>query len=106
VTNKILKFLLFPLCCIIFFINCDDEEIIEEEKFIKVYVDLLIMQDTTSSNQISLDSIQTIVFNKYDITAKDYEHTIAYYNSSPKKWEDFFDKATDYVEKLKQEAVN
>jgi formate-dependent nitrite reductase cytochrome c552 subunit len=101
-----LKFLSFPLLSIILFFSCSDEKIIEEEKFIEVYIDLLIMQDTTSANQNSIDSIKSIVFQKHSITAKDYEQTIEQYNSSPEKWEEFFTKATAYVEKLKQEAEN
>jgi hypothetical protein len=62
------------------------------------------MQDTTSANQNSIDSIKSVVFQKHNITAKDYEQTIEHYNSSPDKWDEFFDKATAYVEKLKQEA--
>ena len=86
------------------FFSCDDNKVIEEEKFIKVYVDLLIVQDTTSSYQLPIDSISAIVFKKHGITAENYQHTIDHYNSSPEKWEDFFSKATEYVEQLKQEA--
>jgi hypothetical protein len=98
------KFLCIPLFSLILFSSCSNEKVIEEEKFIEVYVDLLIMQDTTSANQNSIDSIKSIVFQKHSITAKDYEQTIELYNSSPEKWDEFFDKATAYVEKLKQEA--
>lgn len=88
------------------FFSCDDHKVIEEEKFIKVYVDLLLVQDTTSSYQFPVDSISAVVFKAHGITAENYQHTIDYYNSSPEKWEDFFSKATAYVEKLKQEAEN
>jgi hypothetical protein len=86
------------------FFNCNDNKVIEEEKFIKVYVDLLLVQDTTSSYQLPVDSISTVVFKAHGITAENYQHTIDHYNSSPEKWEDFFSKATAYVEKLKREA--
>ena len=100
---KILPFLLF---FVIIFSGCDDEKIIEEENFITIYIDLLIMQDTTNSNQFSTDSIKTVVFQRHGITAENYQRTLEYYNSSPENWEEFFNKATSYVEKLKQEAEN
>ena len=101
-----LKFILPALFAVIIFFSCNDNKVIEEEKFIKVYVDLLLVQDTTSSYQIPVDSISAVVFKTHGITAENYQHTIDHYNSSPEKWEDFFSKATAYVEKLKQEAGN
>jgi hypothetical protein len=106
VTQKVFNFLLFPLFSLIIFSSCDDEKIIEEENFITIYIDLLIMQDTTNSNQFSIDSIKTVVFQRHGITPENYQRTLEYYNSSPENWEEFFNKATAYVEKLKQEAEN
>lgn len=84
---------------------CDKGPPIPEEKFIKVYVDLLIIQDTTTANTFSLDSIKTLVFTKHNISPKQYDATINFYNSQPEKWADFFDKATAYVEDLRKEAA-
>ena len=97
----------FPTLCIsiILFHGCDKEvKVIPEEKFIKVYVDLLILQDTTSTDSLSLDSLKTFVFKNHNVSAEEYNATIRYYNSEPKKWEEFFDKAINYVEALKKEA--
>ncbi len=88
----------------LFNLACEDKAPIPEEKFIKVYVDLLIVQDTMKTDSISVDSIKSIVFNKYNITSKAYNTTIDYYSSNPDKWEQFFDKAITYAEKLKSEA--
>jgi hypothetical protein len=81
---------------------CDKGPAIPEEKFIKVYVDLLIVQDTTTAETISLDSIKTLVFTKHNISSEQYDETINYYNSQPEKWAAFFDSATVYVERLKK----
>jgi hypothetical protein len=85
-------------------VGCDDAKVIPEEKFIKVYVDLLIIKDTTTSNQISPDSLKSIVFAKHNISAEDYESTISNYHSSPEKWEEFFNKAIAYVEELRTDV--
>ena len=97
-----LKFLL-PLLIITasLLISCSEEEVIPEEKFIHVYVDLMIVQDTTRTNPLPLDSLKEIVFTKHDITSGLYDKTIAKYNSSPEDWEEFFDKAIAYLEELK-----
>ena len=97
-----LKFLLPLLIIPILLINsCSEEEVIPEEKFIHVYVDLMIVQDTTRTNPLPLDSLKEIIFTKYDITSELYYKTIAKYNSSPEDWEEFFDKAIAYLEELK-----
>jgi len=83
---------------------CDKKPPIPEEKFIKVYVDLLIVQDTTAAETFSLDSIKTLVFANHDISSEQYDETINYYNSQPEKWVAFFDSATAYAEGLKKEA--
>jgi hypothetical protein len=95
----------FLLILLFFFISaCDKGPPIPEEKFIKVYVDFLIIQDTSTAETFSLDSIKTIVFSRYNISPEQYDKTINYYNSQPEKWIAFFDSATAYAEGLKKEA--
>ena len=88
---------------LLFILACDKGPPIQEEKFIKVYVDLLIVQDTTTAETFPLDSIKTLVFTKHNISSKQYDETIGYYNSRPEKWAAFFDSAKVYVERLKKE---
>ena len=102
----VLIYFLFSLFTLLLLSFCSSKSPIEEETFIKVYVDLQILQDTTTANRTNTDSLKAIVFKKYDVTSEDYKYTIDYYNASPEKWESFFNKATTYVEKLKQEAAN
>lgn len=85
---------------------CDKGPPIPEEKFIKVYIDLLIIQDTTTAETFSLDSIKTLVFTRHNISSGQYDETISYYNSQPEKWVVLFDSATAYVERLKKETEN
>jgi hypothetical protein len=88
---------------LLFILACDKGPPIQEEKFIKVYVDLLIVQDTTTAETFPLDSIKTLVFTKHNISSEQYDETISYYNSRPEKWAAFFDSAKVYVERLKKE---
>jgi len=91
------------ICLFLFLWSCDKGPPIPEEKFIKVYVDFLIIQDTTTAHTFSLDSIKTLVFNRHEVSPEQYDATIEYYNSQPEKWVAFFDSATAYVEDLKKE---
>ena len=88
------------------FTSCDDKPPLAQDKFVKVYVDLLIIQDTTTVENYSVDSAKAVVFNKYSISAEQYDSTINYYNAEPDRWIEFFDSAGAYVERLKSSAGN
>jgi hypothetical protein len=97
------KLFLLLILQFIFITACDKVPPIQEDKFIKVYVDLLIIQDTTTAETFPIDSVRTLVFAKHTISSEQYDETISYYNSRPEKWAAFFDSAKVYVERLKME---
>lgn len=102
---KILYLLIF-LPTLLIGLSCSKKNTIDEEKLIKVYADLLIIQDTTNAKNYSLDSIRTIVLDRYDLTLTQYKEMISELNKEPKKWEEFFDKAIAYVNELKAKNKN
>ena len=73
---------------------------INEDKFILVYSDLVIAQDTLKTNN-NLNAIKSTVFRKYNVTEKEYTETLKYYNSDPRKWEAFFNKTISHLEDLR-----
>jgi hypothetical protein len=73
---------------------------INEDKFILIYSDLVIAQDTLKSNNNPAE-IKNTVFKKYNVTEKEYSETLKYYNSDPRRWEAFFNKTISHVEGLK-----
>jgi len=83
---------------------CDTKPPIPEDKFLKAYVDLLIIQDTTTKAAFSIDSVKNIVFGRYNISFEQYDAMINYYNAEPEKWIEFFDSAGTYVDRLKLNA--
>jgi len=83
---------------------CDEGPPIPDEKFMKLYVDLLIIQDTTTTANFSIDSVKTLVLDRYEVSNAQYDSMIKFYNSNPDKWITFFDSATAYAEGLKKEA--
>ncbi len=86
-------------------LSCDENPPIPEKKFIEVYVDLLISQDTTTASY-NPDSLKSFVLTKHNIPEKEYDSMIDYYNQRPEKWIAFFDSVTTFVERLKLEAEN
>jgi hypothetical protein len=90
---------------VLFFNSCSEEPSIPEEKFIKVYVDLLIIQDTTTIKSPSIDSLKNDVYSRNNIKSEEYLNTLEYYKSYPEKWEGIFEKATAYAEKLRDESA-
>ncbi|HZW39923.1 MAG TPA: DUF4296 domain-containing protein [Ignavibacteriaceae bacterium] len=82
------------------FSACNQKPPIEEEKFINIYVDIAIAQDTAQS---SMEDIKKIIFNKYKVSSKEYNSTIQFYEDNPELWQGFFDKALERInEKAKK----
>ena len=86
---------------IVFIFGCSKDDILPEEKFRKIYIDILVTQDTLSDNTISNDSIKTLILQKYNVHDSLYTKTIEYYNNNPDMWENFFEDVIKKVEELK-----
>ena len=84
-----------------FIFSCSQNDILPEETFRNIYIDILVAQDTLSDNSISTDSLKTLILQKYNVTDSIYTKTIEYYNNNPDKWEKFFEEGIKQVEELK-----
>ena len=73
---------------------------IKEDKFVLVYTDLIIAQDTLGNN-FNLNKAKDKIFKRYNVSAKEYDATLNYYHQDPKQWEQFFTKAIAHLESLK-----
>lgn len=92
--------LFIPLLILPLFLNaCSSKKEIKEDKFIKIYCDLIIAQDTTNAMN---ESLRGEVFRRYAVTEEEYNNTILSYNKDPKKWDKFFDKAIEYLGELRK----
>jgi len=99
------KLILLIFALALFNLSCDDKPPIPEQKFMKVYVNLLIAQDTTATPYNS-DSLKSVILASNNISELQYNSMIKYYNDRPEKWNPFFDSATVYVERLKLKSEN
>ena len=86
------------------FAGCSKSHL-DEDKFIIVYTDIIMAQDTLGRRN-SLDYIKRTVFKRNNISEQEYDMTLKYYNDDPVRWEQFFDKAIVYLEKKKNKTQN
>lgn len=99
------SFVIYIPILLITFSACEENPPIPDQKFLELYVDLLIIQDTTTTN-FSLDSVKTLVLDRFNVSIEQYDAMLKYYNSTPEKWIVFYDSATAYVERLRVVAEN
>ena len=85
--------------------GCDRNKIIEEEKFIKIYTDIIIASDTTSGASQLKDAVISKVLSRHNVTLDEYKSTIQYYNQDSEKWEKFFAKAIANLEEKRKNSV-
>ena len=100
---KKLNFYILSISFLSFFIvSCTNDRILDEDKFVKVYTDLVIAHDTIPEKSANFDSVKQTVFNKYGISAGQYDSTVNYYSKNVERWQDFFKTATAYIDTLKK----
>ena len=88
----------FLLLILFSFAGCSHK--ISEDKFILVYSDLVIAQDTLKGN-LKQGEIKNLVFKRYNVSENEYTETLNYYNSNSRKWEAFFNKTISHLEDLR-----
>jgi hypothetical protein len=96
--SSLIKIALF---CIVLFSglqSCKKSSVIDEKKFIKIYADMIFMQDTSSLSQ---SIIKDKVLQRYNVKEIQYDETIKFYNDDPERWQKFFDSTVVYIEGLK-----
>ena len=97
--NPFVIFILF-----LFIAGCGKPRI-SEEVLVKVYIENLIVLETYSFNADSLKMHQLKVFNKYNISKKEFEQQLKNYSEDSKDWQDFFKHANDYLVELKKKGT-
>ena len=85
--------------------SCSKEKIIEEDKLVSIYSDMLIAQDTVLLTSAGMDSLREAVFKRYNVTEDLYKATLDYYNEDTDRWDIFFNKVIAHVESLSQPSL-
>jgi tRNA A-37 threonylcarbamoyl transferase component Bud32 len=94
---------LLPILLSVLFAGCSTTPVLEENKFIVVYTDLVIAQDTAISSGNDFNVVKDSVFRRHRITEKEYNETLDYYNQDPQRWDQFFNKVLKRLERLKKQ---
>jgi len=78
--------------------SCKQLPPVDEKKFVKIYADMILMQDTSSLSQ---REIKEEVLKRFSVENTDYDETIKFYNADPERWQKFFDSTIVHIESLK-----
>jgi Domain of unknown function (DUF4296) len=81
--------------------GCSRDKILDEDKFVKVYTEIVIAHDTIPDGAANFDSVKSAIFRNNGITSGQYDSTVIYYSKDVKRWESFFNKATVYIDTLR-----
>jgi len=93
----------------ILFAACQNQSRIDEDKFVKIYTDMVIAQDSIIEKK-EADSLQVVnprtvardsVLKKHNVSLAQYQATVNYYNQDPERWQTFFDKVLAEVDSMK-----
>jgi len=84
--------------------GCSDEKPLDQEKFIEVYYDILVLQESRGMEFNAMQQIREEVYKKHGITHGQYEATLKYLSEDTKRWEQFFDEMIAYV-RVKEKAA-
>lgn len=102
----IFSFILFYSCSI----NSSDNEIINEDKFIDVLVDIHLADATlvVKGLKINTDSTKIRLFYndvlvKHNVTQKQIENTLLLYSEDPRDFEKIYEKVSEKIVKLEGE---
>lgn len=100
-----MAFKLILLTIILFyFAGCSNAEKIEEDKFIKIYTDLLIAQDSLGNEKGKFISEKNRIYQRHNISEKNYKKTLQYYSEDITRWNEFFEKTIAYLESMKKKG--
>ncbi len=110
ITHKYLLKFAYLFSFPMLFYTCQNDKIIDEDKFVNVYTEMIIAQDSISvfpKDSLLTKNIRTqirdSILNKFNVSLNQYQRTVDYYNEEPLRWQEFFDKVFAEVEKMKTE---
>lgn len=72
----------------------------DKEKIAKVYVDLLISEETSFSKEAFQEKRDNIL-TSYDLTESEYRGALKLYAESTESWDTFFDEAKSYLNSIR-----
>lgn len=98
------RFFLLIAAAGIIFAGCGPKRL-DKEKFILVYYDILLMQESRGGEIGAMELIRNEVYKKHGITDEEYRNTLAWYSEDKARWEEFYTGLTEYVKEREREVM-
>lgn len=97
-----MKALLFILMLFLtLMIGCSKEKKApSQDKIAKVYVDLLISEETSYSKEVFQEKRDSIL-KSYSLTDQEYKDALKHYAQKPEVWQDIFKQSNEYLSSIR-----
>lgn len=96
----------FSFVLIFFFAACSSEQIIDDEKFVEIYSEVLLAQTLEGGDPETTSKILEKICKRFNISIEQYESTVNFYKADYKGWDLFFEKVITILEKKKLAATS
>jgi hypothetical protein len=98
--------LLLSILALLLFFSCDDEADVDVDTISKIYVDLLVAEETYRGHSDSLIQKREDIFAEYNKTEEEYNNTFMQMKNNQKIWSDFFEASLAYLDTLRARGTN
>ncbi|MEW6652098.1 MAG: hypothetical protein AB1394_01380 [Bacteroidota bacterium] len=96
----------FFVIALFVFSSCQNEEM-DEDKLVRIYVENLIIEETHRGNSETIRMQKESLFKKFNTTKDKFETELTKIGTDKYKWESFFNKSRELLEDLRKSgAVN
>lgn len=99
---KIMKKVLSILLIVFISHNCNSNYRIEEEKFVNIYADLLILKEMYRHDDSSYFKARDSLYKSYEVDQFKIDQTLEYYSTDTQKWTEFYRKV---IKRLEQQQT-
>ena len=99
--NKFYKYLYITICVVLLF-ACNGPSKIDKSTMGKVYVEILVAQETYLPDFKLLQKEKAKIFSKYKISEADYKYTLSEYGTSEEEWAEMFKNSLAYLDTLRK----
>ena len=89
------------LLSVIFLIGCSTEKKPSQSEVAKLYVDILVAEETHKSDADSMTIAIDSLYKKHQTTKEEYHKILTEYKFNEATWDQFFVLAQEYLDTLK-----
>lgn len=87
----------FLFLSILFFV-CKSTNRIEEDEFVKIYSNLLVIKEIYRGDNKSYINARDSLYKAFKVNQIQIDNTLEYYNNDPERWKKFYSKVIEHLE--------